>query len=88
MNAKAREEGLAVGSWVFALILDALGESRDNWFFGAYDGSEDEIFPEEGGRHPREGWAEEARKMQEMGEIGLVEELRPNEFDDWEFLWK
>lgn len=38
-------------------------------------------------RHPREGWAEEARRMAEAGEDGLVWPDFPNEFDETEWRW-
>lgn len=38
-------------------------------------------------RHPRQGWAEEARRMHERGDDRLLDEPTPTRFDEEEWEW-
>ncbi|MBI3953145.1 MAG: AbrB/MazE/SpoVT family DNA-binding domain-containing protein [Chloroflexi bacterium] len=39
-------------------------------------------------RRPRAGWAEEARRMHELGEDQLLDEATPTRFDQEEWEWQ
>ena len=39
-------------------------------------------------RQPRAGWAEEARRMVERGDDGLLDAPTPTRFDDEEWEWR
>jgi antitoxin MazE len=38
-------------------------------------------------RKPREGWAEDCRKMAELGEDGLIDPQTPTIWDETEWTW-
>jgi antitoxin MazE len=38
-------------------------------------------------RKPREGWAEDCKRMAELGEDGLIDPQTPTVFDETEWMW-
>jgi antitoxin MazE len=38
-------------------------------------------------RKPREGWADDCKKMAELGEDGLIDPQTPTVFDETEWTW-